>query len=214
MRDPIRILVVDDHPVVRHGLRGMLSNVEEFEIVGEAGNGVMALQLVEQLNPHVVLLDVRMPGQDGIQLARQVKRIRPSTKVIILTVYDAPGYAARSLEAGAEGFLLKKAGSAEIADGIRAVHAGRVVVAQEVAGDLLAQYATLVREQGRSAAGLSETEVRILEAMAGGATYRETARRLFLSEVTVRRKVQQIYRKLNVSDRAEAVATAIREGLI
>ncbi len=214
MREPIRILLVDDHPVVRQGLRTMLASAEGFDVVGEAENGAAALRKVEQLNPHVVLLDIRMPGQDGMQLARQIKRVKLATKVIILTVYDDPGYASRSLEAGADGFLIKSAGLAEIADAIRAVHAGEVVVAPEVAGDLIAQYATLVRERARDAGSLSETERLILNAMAQGTTYRGIAKELQLSEITVRRRVQDIYRKLNVSDRAEAVATAIREGLI
>lgn len=214
MSEPIRILLVDDHPVVRQGLRSMLSTAEGFDVVGEAENGAAALREIERLSPHVVLLDIRMPGQDGMQLTRQVKRIRPITKIVILTVYDDPGYASRSLEAGADGFLIKSARPTEIADAIRAVHAGEVVVSSEVTGVLIAQYANLVRERARNDVGLSDTELQILEAMAQGATYRGIATELHLSEVTVRRRVQEIYQKLNVSDRAAAVATAIREGII
>lgn len=214
MNNPVRVLVVDDHPVVRQGLRGMLSNFDEFDIVGEADSGTTALRELARLKPNVVLLDIRMPGQDGIQLARQMKRLSPDTRIIMLTIHDDPGYVSRSLEAGADGYLLKRAGPSEIANAIRAVHGGQLVVTQEVVGEVLHQFATLARDHLRDSTGLIDIEIRILNGIAQGATYLELAKQLSLSEVTVRRRIQDIYRKLNVADRAEAVATAIRMGLI
>ncbi len=214
MDESIRVLIVDDHPVVRHGLRGMLSNVEGFEIVGDAENGAAALKQVVAARPHVVLLDVHMPGQDGIQVARQMKRIAPEVRIIMLTIVDDLEYVSRSLEVGADGYVLKRAGPTEIADAIRAVHQGRRVASQEITSNLLGEFAELARERTRNATGLLDVELRILEGLAEGKTYRELANRLFLSEITVRRRVQDIYNKLEASDRAEAVATAIRRGLI
>lgn len=214
MSNRISVLVVDDHPVVRHGLQSMLSSVEDLEVVGEAGNGASALVAAERLKPDVVLLDVRMPGPDGIQVVQQMKKILPDTHVVMLTVHDDPAYASRSLEAGADGFLLKKAGLEEIADAIRTVHGGRVVVGAEVAGELLGKYAALARENTLRDARLSDPELKILQGMSQGATYRNLSSQLFMSEISVRRKVQEIYQKLGVSDRAEAVAVAIRRGLI
>jgi len=163
-----RVLVVDDHPIVRHGLRGMLSNAHDLEIVGEAENGAMALQQVVRVKPHVVLLDIRMPGQNGVHVIRQIKRVAPDTRVIMLTIHDDVASASRCLEAGADGYLLKQVGPVELIQAIRTVHQGQRVVAPELASDLIGQFVTMARERTRSISGLSRDELRILEGMAEG----------------------------------------------
>lgn len=214
MTEPIRVLIVDDHPVVRHGLRSMLSSYSDFEISGEAGDGATALQEIARLRPDIVLLDVRLPGQDGIQVARQIKRSVPDIRVIMLTIFDDMDRLTQSLEAGVDGYLLKRASPAEMAGAIRAVYHGQRTVSKELMTTLLGGYATFARQQTQNTFGLSDDELQILDGMANGASYKRLADQLGWSEVTIRRKVQDIYQKLNVSDRAEAVATAIRNGLI
>jgi len=210
----IRILLADDHPVVRQGLRSMLSAIPDFEVIGEAQSGEEAINAAMSGRPDIVLLDVRMPGQDGIQTARQIHQTTPNSRVIILTMHDDPEYVARALEAEVHGYLLKDCGSGEIVHAIRKVIAGQRVVAAELAGPVFDDYVKLSKARTHSEADLSSDELGILAGMSAGMSYRSIANGLHLSEITVRRRVQEAYRKLGVGDRAEAVAVAIRRGLI
>lgn len=214
MVNRIRVVVVDDHPVVRHGIRTMLSNMGDFNVVAEAESSALALSAIESHSPDIVLLDIRMPGQDGIQLARLIKARRPEVRVVMLSIHDDFDYVARSLEAGADGFLLKRANPTELAAALRAVHRGRKIASPILVSDLISNYAELRQQKTQSEFSLSETEIKILKGISQGATYRDLARQLEMSQVTVRRRIQDIYGKLSVSDRAEAVAVAIRNGLI
>lgn len=209
-----RILLVDDHPVVRRGLRGMLSAVPDLEIVGEAQSGKEAIDAVTVDPPDIVLLDIRMPGQDGITVSRQIRRTAPQTRIIILTVHDDPEYVTRALEADVHGYLMKDSGSTEVIEAIRKVMAGQRVVAASLTANLLDDYVRLSRERTLREADLSSEELAILEAMSVGMSYRDIGQKLHMGEITVRRRVQHAYRKLDVGDRAEAVAVAIRRGLI
>ncbi len=209
-----RVLIVDDHPVVRHGLRSMLSLLPDMHCAGEAESGPEAIRAAAASDPDVVLLDLRLPGADGIQVARALRRVVPQARILIVTVDDDPGEAARALEAGVDGFLLKTATVEELGAAIRRTLRGERVVASELMGPLLNGYAALLRERTSHESDLSAEELRILDGVAHGRSYRELASAMFLSEITVRRRVQDIYRKLDVRDRAHAVAVAMRRGLI
>lgn len=210
----IRILIVDDHPVVRHGLRGMLSTAPHFEVIGEAASGGEALQAVTERSPDIVLLDIRLGEQDGIQIARQIRGMAPSTRVILLTVHDDPEYVSRALEADVHGYLLKGSDSEDIMRSIERVMAGERVITAALQTQVLENYIALAQARTRRDADLSTDELGILNGMTRGMDYKSIAASLHLSEMTVRRRVQELYRKLGVTDRAEAVAVSIRRGLI
>jgi DNA-binding NarL/FixJ family response regulator len=209
-----RVLVVDDHPVVRHGLRSMLGLLDGVRFAGEAASGAEAIRAVAARPPDVVLLDLRLPGADGIRVARTLRRIAPQARILIVTEDEDPSEAARALEAGVDGYLLKTASVEELGLAIRRTLRGERVVASELMGPLLNGYAALLRERTTHESDLSDEELRILDGVADGRSYRELASALYLSEITVRRRVQDIYRKLEVRDRAHAVAVAMRRGLI
>lgn len=210
----IRILIVDDHPVVRHGLRGVLSTAQDFDVVGEAGSGAAAIEAVERWRPEIVLLDVRLGEQDGISVARQIRAIAPRSRVILLTVHDDAEYVTRGFEAGVHGYLLKGSTAEDIVRAIRKVSAGERVVSGALQSQVLKEFSELARFRTHSDSDLSDHEEGILRGMAGGMDYKSIAQELHMSEMTVRRRVQALYQKLGVTDRAAAVATAIRRGLI
>jgi DNA-binding NarL/FixJ family response regulator len=205
---PIRLLIVDDHPVVRDGLGGMFASDPEFEVVGEAADGAEAVRAAEALAPDVILMDLRMPGMDGVAAITELARRGSAARVLVLTTYDTDSYVLPAIEAGATGYLLKDAPRAEL---LRAVHAaarGEAALAPSVATRLVSR----VRTPG--SAPLSQREVEVLELVASGNGNRETAARLFISEATVKTHLLNIYSKLGVSDRAAAVAEAFNRGLL
>ncbi len=208
--DTIRILVVDDHQVVREGLRHMLELEADMEVVGEAGNAKEALTQVESLSPEVILMDIKMPGVDGIELTRQLKEKQPSSNVIMLTLYDE--YLAEAIEAGAVGYLLKDVKREELIRAIRAVHQGRSSLNLSLSRDHLAEFAAPAESQQRSY--LSERELAILRMIADGVTTKEIANQLFLSQASIKRSVRLIFEKLGVHNRSEAVSEAYKRRLI
>jgi DNA-binding NarL/FixJ family response regulator len=210
----VRVLIVADHPVVRHGLRTMLTLLPDMQCAGEAASGAEAIRDAAAEAPDVVLLDLRLPGADGIQVARTLRRVAPQARILIVSVDDDPNEAARALEAGVDGCLLKTASLEELGVAIRRTLRGERVVASELMGPLLNGYAALLRERTSQESDLSAEELRILDGVAHGHSYRQLAASMYLSEITVRRRVQDIYRKLEVRDRAHAVAVAMRRGLI
>jgi DNA-binding NarL/FixJ family response regulator len=207
-RAPIRLLIVDDHPVVRDGLGGMFESDPEFEVVGEAADGAEAVRAAEVLAPDVILMDLRMPRMDGVAAITELARRGSTARVLVLTTYDTDSYVLPAIEAGATGYLLKDAPRAEL---LRAVHAaarGEAALAPSVATRLVSR----VRTPG--SAPLSQREVEVLELVASGNGNRETAARLFISEATVKTHLLNIYSKLGVGDRAAAVAEAFNRGLL
>ncbi len=208
--DTIRILVVDDHQVVREGLRHMLELEADMEVVGEAGNAKEALTQVESLSPEVILMDIKMPGVDGIELTRQLKEKQPSSNVIMLTLYDE--YLAEAIEAGAVGYLLKDVKREELIRAIRAVHQGRSSLNLSLSRDHLAELAAPTESQQRGY--LSERELAILRMIADGVTTKEIANQLFLSQASIKRSVRLIFEKLGVHNRSEAVSEAYKRRLI
>ncbi|MFC5823768.1 response regulator transcription factor [Nonomuraea insulae] len=198
----LRVLIVDDHPVVREGLRGMLEHEPDIEVAGEAGSGDEAVAVVPRLRPDVVLMDLRMPGGDGVEA---IARLGAGERVIVLTTYEDDGEILRALAAGAAGYLLKDVSRAALADAVRAAARGETVLAPSVAERLRGR---------RAAPALSGREREVLELVAGGLTNAEIGRRLFIGEATVKTYLLRVYGKLGVSDRTSAVLAAMDLGLV
>jgi DNA-binding NarL/FixJ family response regulator len=220
---PIGLLVVDDHPVVRDGLCSMFAREPEFEVLGEAGDGAEAVRLAQQLRPDVILMDLRMPGMDGVTAITELARNGVATRVLVLTTYDTDSHVLPAIEAGATGYLLKDAPRSELLRAVRAAANGEAVLAPAVAARLMNRVRSPgvrsagVRSAGVRSAGagpLSPRELEVLELVASGTTNKQAAARLFLTEATVKTHLLNIYAKLGVSDRAAAVAEAFHRGLL
>ncbi|WP_431927503.1 response regulator [Nonomuraea jabiensis] len=199
----LSVMIVDDHPVVREGLRGMLLAEPDLEVVGEAGSGDEAVAVVPRLRPDVILMDLRMPGGDGVSA---IERLGPGHRVIVLTTYEDDGEILRAVSAGAAGYLLKDVSRADLASAVRAAAGGRTVLSPSVAARLA----------GRRPAApvLSEREREVLELVARGLTNGEIGRRLFIGEATVKTYLLRVFGKLGVSDRTSAVLAALDLGLV
>jgi DNA-binding NarL/FixJ family response regulator len=207
----IRVLVVDDHPVVRSGLIGMLAVTDDIEVVGEAGDGEEALALVASSQPDVVLMDLRMPRRDGVSATGAIVSGYPSTKVLVLTTYDTDTDILHAVEAGAAGYLLKDTPHAELLDGIRAASRGETVLAPPVAARLMSRLRT---PAAPAAVQPSPRELEVLAAVARGLSNAEIGRELFIGEATVKTHLQRLFTKLDVDDRTRAVTVAIERGLL
>jgi DNA-binding NarL/FixJ family response regulator len=207
----VRVLVVDDHPVVRSGLIGMLAVTDDIEVVGEAGDGEEALALVESTRPDVVLMDLRMPRRDGVSATGAIVSGYPATKVLVLTTYDTDTDILHAVEAGATGYLLKDTPHAELLDGIRAASRGETVLAPPVAARLMSRLRT---PAAPAAVQPSPRELEVLAAVARGLSNAEIGRELFIGEATVKTHLQRLFTKLDVDDRTHAVTVAIERGLL
>lgn len=205
---PIRLLIVDDHPVVRDGLQGMFAGDPRFEVVGKASNGREALSQAETYLPDVVLMDLRMPEIDGVSAIRLMAERGLEARVLVLTTYDTEGDVLPAIEAGATGYLLKDTPREELLRAVRSAAAGEAVLSPPVASRLMGQ----MRDGGREPP--SEREMEVLRLVAHGATNREVAARLFISEATVKTHLLHLFAKLGVNDRAAAVAAAYDQGLL
>jgi DNA-binding NarL/FixJ family response regulator len=209
----IRVLIADDHPVVREGLSAMLSKQEDIQVVGEAENGLEAVAKARELRPDIVLMDLRMPEIDGVAAMRRIRTEDADIKFIVLTTYDTDEYIFKGIEAGARAYLLKDAPREELFRAIRAVFRGESLIEPAVAGKVLDRFAELSR-QFEATEGLSERELEVLELMAHGAANKEIAGSLGISGSTVKTHIQSIFQKLEVNDRTKAVTQAIRKGII
>lgn len=210
----IRVLVVDDHPMVRRGLRSLLSSYRDIEVVGEAEDGAAALRAAVALSPDVILLDIRLPGPDGVEVAYQLCHQAPGAKIIVLTAYDHDEYVVGALRAGAYAYLLKSASDETVVETIRLVHQGKHLLSPSLMDKMLREFQTLAKAHARHKSGLSEQELRVLELIAQGATTGEIGEETYWSERTVKRKVEEALAKLGAKNRAQAVAEAIKRGLI
>ncbi|HEX9076916.1 MAG TPA: response regulator transcription factor [Anaerolineae bacterium] len=210
----IRVLIVDDHPMIRHGLRGLLSAYPDIEVVGEAEDGATALEAAERLAPAVILLDVQLSGPNGVELANQLYQKAPDAKIIILTAFDNDEYLVGALRAGAYAYLLKNSSNKMVVETIRLVHEGKHLISPSLIDPMLRQFQTLAKAHTRRESQLSDEELQAMRLIANGATNEEIARDMFWSERTLQRKVEEIIAKLGARNRSQAVAEAIRKGLI
>jgi DNA-binding NarL/FixJ family response regulator len=204
----IRLLIADDHPVVRDGLRGIFEADGEFEVVGEASNGREAVDRAAAVAPDVVLMDLRMPEMDGVTAIRRLSERGVTARVLVLTTFDTDTDVVPAIEAGATGYLLKDSPPEELIRGVRAAARGEAVLSPSVATRLLGQVRAPAQEP------LSQRELDVLGLIARGASNRDAAGRLFISEATVKTHVLHIFAKLGVNDRAAAVAVGFERGLL
>ncbi len=210
----IRVLIVDDHPVVRDGLRGVIAGDPDMEVVGEAGHGAEALARVAGSGADVVLMDLRMPVMGGVEAIRELRRTSPDVRVLVLTTFDTDSDVLPAIEAGATGYLLKDTPRDELLRAVRAAHRGEAVLSPAVAGRLMGQVRNRSDESAAPQAALSARELEVLRLVAEGATNRDAAKQLFISEATVKTHLLHIYAKLDVRDRASAVAAGYQRGLL
>ena len=204
----ITLLIVDDHPVVRNGLRSMFSADPRFEVLGEAADGAEAIAVAEKLRPDVILMDLRMPGTDGVAAIKELTKRGVASRVLVLTTYDTDSDVLPAIEAGATGYLLKDAPTNELFSAVEAAAEGQAVLSPAVATRLMGQMRQPASEP------LSQRELEVLRLIAKGSTNREAAEQLFISQATVKTHLLHVYAKLGVSDRAAAVATAFSRGYL
>jgi two-component system, NarL family, response regulator LiaR len=209
----IRVLIADDHPVVRHGLRAFLQLQEDLDIVGEAGDGLEAVAQVKKLRPDVVLLDLVMPRLDGIEAIRHIREARSSTKIIVLTTFADDEKVFPAVKAGAAGYLLKDVEPRDLAEAIRTVHRGQGLLHPSIASKLMHEFAG-EQERASTLDALTEREMDVLRLIAQGKSNREIAREFVLSEKTVKTHVSNILAKLHLADRTQAALYAVRNRLV
>lgn len=212
--DKIRILIVDDHSIVRQGIRSLLSNYSEFEIVGEVHNGAKALEQIKRLAPDVTLLDIRMPDASGLEVLQQIRQIQPEAKVLMLTSFDDDEYVMSALRAGAQGFILKSASDEMLVNAIRVAYQGERVLSPQITEQVVQWALSDQTPPVREKLELDEDEQQILYLLADGASNAQIGKRLFMSNTSVKRKLRKIFIKLNVQTRAQAAAEAVRRGLV
>jgi DNA-binding NarL/FixJ family response regulator len=207
----IRLLIVDDHPIVRDGLRGVFDGETGFVVAGEASDGLEALARVGELDVDVVLLDLRMPRMGGVEAIRRLREQAPDIRVLVLTTYDTESDVLPAIEAGATGYLLKDAPRDDLIRAVQSAHEGRAVLAPSVAQRLMGR---IQAPAPASVETLTDREMEVLRLVADGTTNREAARKLFISEATVKTHLLHLYAKLGVRDRAAAVGEAYKRGLL
>ena len=212
----IRVLIVDDQALVRSGFALIVETRPDLEVVGEAENGEDAVRLARELEPHVILMDIRMPGLDGIEATRQIVSSGSSTRILVLTTFDLDEYVYAAIRAGASGFLLKDVRPTDLVDAIRLIANGNALLGPTVTTRLLERFADTqqANQAGAAIASLTEREREILRLLAGGLSNAELAQELVLGETTVKTHVSNVLRKLGVRDRVQAVVVAYDAGLV
>jgi DNA-binding NarL/FixJ family response regulator len=210
----IRVMIVDDHQIFRRGVKSLLDDESDIEVVGEAGSAQDALALAEKLKPDIATVDIRLGGMDGIQLVRALKASASPPRCMILSTYEDRQYLVGALEAEADAYLLKSNSYETLPGAIRQVHSGQSMLSQELIGVMMDEYKKVASQQIQRESGLTPQEVRVLRLLATGGRSLDIANELALTEITVKRKVQEITTKLGASNRVQAVAEAIRRGVI
>ncbi len=214
----IRVLIADDHELFRRGLRMVLEDEDDIEVVGEAGDGTDAVALTSETVPDVVVMDVRMPEVSGIDATAQIKEELPHTKILMLTISDEEDDLYEAIKAGANGYLLKEISIDEVGDAVRSVHGGQSLISPSMASKLLDEFAAMVKKEEEKqqvpAPRLTPREMEVLQHVAQGMNNRQIAKALFISENTVKNHVRNILEKLHLHSRMEAVVYAVREKLL
>ena len=210
---PLRILLADDHPLFRHGLAALLKGTPDLAVVGEATTGDEAVALADSLQPDLVLMDIRMPGVNGIEATRRILAARPATRVLVVTMFEDDASVFTAMRAGARGYILKDADKDEMLRAIRAVGSGEAIFSPAIATRMIEFFAAPRPAAGEAFPDLTEREREILDLMAQGLNNVEIAQRLVLSHATVRNYVSSIFSKLQVADRAQAIVRAREAGL-
>lgn len=207
-------MVIDDHPIVRQGVRSLLSNCLDMELVAESDSASAALEMVANIRPDVILLDIRMPGMSGIESVRLLFRQCPTAKILMLSSFDDEAYIDQAIQAGVHGYILKSASDETLAGAVRAAFRGERVLSPPVMDRVVQQAVDYARDRARREVGLTEDETQILKLLVDGASNPKIATELYLSEATVKRKLQDIFEKLSVTTRAQAAAEAVRRSLV
>ena len=213
-RDKLTVLIADDHPLVREALHQALDGERDMEVVAEAGDGAEAVKLASELKPDVAVMDIVMPKLNGIEATRKIKEIAPQIAILILTAYDDDEYVLGLLDAGAAGYLLKSARGCDLAGAIRAVKSGESVLHPKIIAKLLKRAMTAPVKEGKASDLLSERELEVLRLVALGMSNKEIAEKLFLSQRTVKAHLTNIFNKLNVASRSEAIVKGLQWGLV
>lgn len=219
MSDRIRIVLVDDEQIVRAGLRMILESEEGFEVVAEAGDGAEAVALVKKLDPDVVLMDIQMPGVNGLEATREIVALArdDSSRVLVLTTFDLDEYVYEALRAGASGFLLKRTPAEDLIDGVRVVAKGDALLSPSITRRMIGEFARRPAAEKRSLSELDDLtgrEREVMQLIAQGLSNHEIAEKLFLSEGTVKTHIKRIFYKLGLRDRTQAVILAYDVGLV
>jgi DNA-binding NarL/FixJ family response regulator len=216
--DPIRTLIADDHELFRRGLRMVLDDEPDIDVLGEAGDGESAVAMAREHAPDVVVMDVRMPIKSGIDAARAIKEELPGTKILVLTISDEEDDLYEAIKAGANGYLLKEISIDEIGHAVRSVNGGQSLISPSMASKLLDEFAAMIKKEEQKeqvpAPRLTPREMEVLQHVAQGMNNREIAKTLFISENTVKNHVRNILEKLHLHSRMEAVVYAVREKLL
>jgi DNA-binding NarL/FixJ family response regulator len=209
----IRVVLGDDHTLVRQGLRRFIESADGIEVLGEASTGADMVRLAEEIEPDVVVLDIRMPEMDGIEAARQITARLPATRVVMLTAYDDRHFVVEAVRAGAKGYVLKSKDAEHLLQAVRLVHQGHMVIDPELVVALADELA-VAKDRDAGAESLTEREVEVLQLLAFGYTNRDIGQRLYISPDTVKTHLEHIYQKLGANDRTAAVAEAFRRSLV
>lgn len=209
----IRVMIVDDHKLVREGLKAVFGQGEEIDVVGEAGSGEDALSMIASVDPEVILMDISMPGMNGIQATKQIRKEHPDVKIVILTMLDQEGSVYEAVKAGATGYMIKNTSSDELVRAIETVNDGKALLHPDATAQLIKEFVNLSENRAKDY-GLSDREMEVLQLLSEGKTNKELAKALWISEQTVKTHLAHIFGKLGTSDRTETVARALRTGLV
>lgn len=211
--EKVKTLIVDDHKVVRDGLKAVFEQGTDIEVVAEAGTAEEAIELLDKIETDVILMDISLPGMNGIKATQVIREEYPEVKIMILTMFDQEGYVYEAVKAGATGYMLKSASTDEIVDAIFTVNEGKAVIHPDATAKLLKEFVTLSESQTREY-GLSDREMEILQLLADGKSNKDIGKELWISEQTVKTHVSHIFEKMGTKDRTETVAQALRTGLV